>query len=209
MVATCTSAVDALRIVRAEPIDLVFLEIEMPGLDGIGFIEALTRPPRFVFTTAHRDYAVAGFELDAVDYLLKPVTLPRLLRALDKYRGVRLAEQRPSAGEADPADPAALHLRVDRRTVRVDVAEIRYVESPSDYVNVCAGSHTYTSKMRITDLEAELRPHEFIRIHRSFIVAIRHVDVFTSREVVVGETIPPVSRTYRDHALDRLQSSTG
>ena len=205
--AACTSALEALRVLRTTSVDLVFLDIEMPGLSGIGLVEALERPPRFVFTTAHRDYALQGFELDAVDYLLKPVGLPRLLRAVEKYRRLQGAEH-PS-GEAGEPGGHVLHLRVDRRTVRVDLRDIRYIESLSDYVNVHTHAQTYTSRLRIRDLEAQLRPHGFVRIHRSFLVAARHVEAFSSTEVQVGGTRLPVSRTYRSEALARLQGDAG
>ncbi len=199
IIGQCTNALEALRLVRGEAVDLVFLDIEMPQLTGIGFVEALERPPRFVFTTAHRDYALRGFELDAVDYLLKPISLPRLLRAVEKYRRIRSI-----AHEEKPEEQQALHIRVDRRTVLVDLPDIQYIESLSDYVLIHTAAQTYTTRLRITDLEEQLKPHGFVRIHRSFLVAVRHIDAFTSKEVQVGSRTLPVSRTYRQESLPRF-----
>jgi two-component system LytT family response regulator len=206
VVAACTNALEALHVVRSDAVDLVFLDIEMPELTGIGFVEALERPPRFVFTTAHRDYALQGFELDAVDYLLKPIGLPRLLRAVEKYRLLQRPAHEGGAPEADDPGGQVLTLRVDRRTVRVDLADVLYVESLSDYITVHTAGHAYTSKLRISDLEAQLEPHGFVRVHRSFLVAVRHADAFTAKEVQVAGQVLPISRTYRQHALARLRS---
>ena len=206
VVATCTNALEALRLVRREAVDLVFLDIEMPELTGIGFVEALAQPPRFVFTTAHRDYALQGFELDAVDYLLKPISFPRLLRTVEKYRRLRRAEREGDAYEGEEDETPALNVRVDRRTVRIDLPDIRYAESLSDYVAIHTAGQTHTSKLRIRDLEEQLAPHGFLRIHRSFLVAVRHVKAFTSKEVqVAGQTLP-VSRSYRKQVQARLRS---
>ena len=202
--ATSTSAVEALAIVQREGIDLVFLDIEMPELSGVGFVEALAHPPRFIFTTAHRDYAVRGFELDAVDYLLKPIGLPRLLRAIEKFRRL----EAPGASDGGDHAPAPINLQVDRRTVRIDPREIRYVESLGDYVVVHTDADRYTTKMRLRDVADMLAPEGFARIHRSYVVALGRVDSFTADEVQIGATTLPVSRSYRRSVMDLLQSRT-
>lgn len=203
---TCTNAFDALKTVKEEGPDLVFLDIEMPGLSGIGFIESLASPPRFIFTTAHRDYALRGYELDAVDYLLKPISLPRLLRAIEKY--LRLE---PPAGFAasdiDQVDPEPILVHVDRRTVRVDPREILFAESLSDYVVIHTEAGKLTAKLRLSDLEEQLVSHGFLRIHRSYVAPLHRIDAFTSTEIQIGETILPVSRTYRQQVMGRLRES--
>lgn len=202
VVSTCTDALEAMEMVRKEQVDLVLLDIQMPELTGIGFVRALEQPPRFIFTTAHRDYAVEGFELDAVDYLLKPISLPRLLRALDKYRRLRRIEA-PS-DETALADRPTLNVRVDRRTVKVDIRQIVYIESVSDYVKIHTEKDRLMSKMRISDLEEKLAPRGFIRIHRSYLVPEDQINSFTKREVKIGDTTLPISRTYRESVMARL-----
>jgi len=204
VVTQCTSALEALRLVREETVDLIFLDIEMPALSGIGFVEALDPPPHVIFTTAHRDYALDGFELDAVDYLLKPIGFPRLVRAVEKYRRLHPAN-RDDAREAEGADAQTLNIRVNRRTVRVALPAIRYIESLSDYVVIHTDSDAHTTKERISDLAEQLAPHGFIRIHRSFLVAPRHVDAFTAQEVQIGDQTLSISRTYRKEALVQLR----
>lgn len=205
IVAGCTNAVEAIEVVRSEAVDLVFLDIEMPELTGIGFVEALADPPRFVFTTAHRDYAVRGFELDAVDYLLKPIGFPRLLRAVEKYRRLDGQGSAGAAGQAPESAPEPINIQVDRRTLRIDPREIVYVESLSDYVIFHTETDRYTSKMRLSDVADELAAHGFLRIHRSYVVASRRVEAFTSGEVQLGATVLPISRTYRERAMEMLR----
>jgi DNA-binding LytR/AlgR family response regulator len=205
VVAQCTNALEALRLVRETAIDLVFLDIEMPALSGIGFMEAIDAPPHVIFTTAHRDYALDGFELDAVDYLLKPIGFPRLVRAVEKYRRLHPATNDSMEKTSGEAAALTLNIRVDRRTVRVPLSGIRYIESLSDYVVIHMDSDTHTTKERIRDLAEQLAPHGFVRIHRSFLVAPRYVDAFTAQEVQIGDQALSISRTYRKQALARLR----
>lgn len=201
--AACTNAIEALGVIKSGRIDLVFLDIEMPELTGIGLVEALTRPPGIVFTTAHRDYAVRGFDLDAVDYLLKPISFPRLLRAVEKFR--RIDGVVPEDPETSMSAVEPINIQVDRRTVRIDPYEIVYVESMSDYVIIHTESDKYTAKLRICDLDEKLTPYGFARIHRSYLAPLRRIDSFTSTEVQLGDTILPVSRTYRRQVMERLR----
>ena len=202
VVATCTHVAEALTVLRREKIDLVFLDIDMPEVTGIEFVESLVDPPALIFTTAHRDYALRGFELDAVDYLLKPIGFPRLNRAVEKYRRGRSVDDVPDAPKADP--PALVHLQVDRRTVRVDPADIAYVESLSDYVIVHTDDAPLTSRLRLGDLEAQLAPFRFIRVHRSYLVPIRRVESFTTSNLQIGEATLPIGRTYRHRVMEAL-----
>lgn len=203
--ASCTNPIEALRIIKTELVDLVFLDIEMPELTGIGFVESLTRPPGIVFTTAHRDYAVRGFDLDAVDYLLKPISFPRLLRAVEKYRRLESGPQEPLETKTAAMEP--INIQVDRRTVRIDPNDIAYIESLSDYVIIHTRSDRLTTKLRISDLEEQLAPYGFTRIHRSYLAPLRGVDSFTSTEIQLGDTILPVSRTYRRGVMKLLRDS--
>ena len=193
IVATCTSAIKAYELIQSEHIDLVFLDIQMPELTGIDLIKTLEHPPRVIFTTAYRDYAIEGFDLDVVDYLLKPVSLPRLLRALDKYRRL------PPSSNPTATDNEDAHLvvRSNRKTVRLALKDILYIESLSDYVNIHMGDEVVTSKERISNLEKKLEEAGFLRIHRSFLVATDKISAFSTDEVQIGQTALPISRSYK------------
>lgn len=205
VVATCANAIEALRMVNNEQVDLIFLDIEMPEITGTDFVEALAHPPAIIFTTAHRDYAVRGFELDVVDYLLKPVSFPRLNRAVEKYR--RLYESGSGGGEVGDATVESINIKVDRRTVRIELPDIMYAESLSDYIIIHTESGKYTTKLKMSDVEDQLAPHGFMRIHRSYIVSLRRVDSFTSREVQIAAEKLPISRTYRHGVMERLREA--
>ena len=199
VVATCTRPVEAASLVRDRNVDLLFLDIEMPGLSGLDFVRALASPPLVVFTTAHREHALEGFDLDAVDYLLKPISLPRLLRALDKARHrLRPAAAPPATGE--------IHVRADRRLVAIRTDGIAWAESMGDYVILHGGKKPVTSRMTLTDLAAELEPYGFFRIHRSTLVNPAHVTSWSARELTVDGRPLPVGRSFRIAVLDRMKT---
>ena len=200
IIAASSDAVEAWHLIRERSPDLVFLDIEMPQFTGVDLIKALEAPPCFIFTTAYREYAAEGFDLNAVDYLLKPISLPRMLKALDKYR--RLV----SAPAQDPGtEMRSIQVRVDRKTIMLSTREILFVESAGDYVKIYTDGKVYLSKSTITEMEESLPREEFVRIHRSFLVSVRQVRAYTSRTIEVGEKVLPVSRTYREQAMKRLK----
>ena len=201
VIASSSDAVEAYNLIRDRSPDLVFLDIEMPQLTGVEMIKALELPPFFIFTTAYREYAVEGFDLNAVDYLLKPISLPRLLRALEKYRRLNTAP-------AHEEENRTVEIRAERRNVRLNVSEIMYVESAGDYVKVYARDRVLLTKITITEMEDLLRDETFVRIHRSFLIAASHVTAFTSRSVEISGRVLPISRTYRETALRILRSKT-
>ena len=201
--ATCHSALDAFDVLRRQSIDLVFLDIQMPELTGIEFIKALDRPPSFIFTTAYRDYALDGFELDAIDYLLKPVSLPRLLKAIDKYR--RQSLSRPGTNDVSHArGNQQLTVRANRQNVNVQLDEILYIESLSDYTKIHTTKTVLVCRERISHLEDRLASEGFLRIHRSFIVPVNRVTSFTAEEVTIGTQSLSISRSYRQKVRERL-----
>lgn len=202
IVATSTQPFDAVSLVRDRAVDLLILDIEMPGLSGLDVVRSLANPPAVVFTTAHREHAVEGFELDAVDYLLKPVSLPRLLRALDKVR-----ERRAGTPSADREDRAGgiVHVRTDRRVVALRTPDIRTIEALGDYVIVRAGTERLTVRSTLSDLESELAPHGFLRVHRSHVVNPAHVTAWSPDHLDLGDRRVPVGRTYRPLVVDRMR----
>lgn len=203
VVGTCPTALDAFERLRRQPVDLLFLDIQMPQLSGLDLLRALDDPPAVIITTAFRDYAVEGFELDVVDYLLKPVALPRLLKALDKYHA-RQAAPAP----APPPGGRSLDVRTGRRVVRVPLAAILYAESMGDYVKLHrTEGRPLVMKERLHRLEEQLAPAGFLRVHRSYLVAEGHVTAFTPESVQLGPHAVPISRSYRQRVLGRLGGS--
>jgi len=216
---TCNNAVEALNVLQSRNIDLLFLDIQMPQLLGTDLIRSLNRPPKVIFTTAHRKFAVEGFELDATDYLLKPISFTRFLKAVNKVLGggdlqaeppqrTDPQPEPPSRAHSHPRADAFLHLRTDRKTVQIALDDILYIESIRDYIKVVTRSKTVISKQSISSLEDLLPRDAFIRIHRSYIVSLSKIESYTSELVEIARQELPISRMYRLDVEKVLQRRT-
>jgi len=204
LVGTCADAVEALNFIRQRPVDLIFLDIQMPQILGTDFLRTLKKPPKVIFTTAFRKFAVEGFELDAVDYLLKPISFERFLKAVNKVmdaslNGTLLVEAEPKRTSTDNH----IYLRSDRKMIKVALSDILYIESIKDYIKVVSASGTVITKQSISSIEETLPKDMFVRIHRSFIIALNKVKSYTNELVWVGKTELPISRMYR-HEVEKL-----
>ncbi len=205
LVATCSSAIEA-RQVDFSKIDLLFLDIEMPVLKGTDFFKHLDPKPAVIFTTAYRDYAVDGFNLDAVDFLLKPITFDRFYKAIEKFLK---AQATPSpTTESTPNKPKDfIFIRKDRKQVKLLLADILYIESLKDYVRIHQTDQKHTVKYSLTQF-AELLDDRFLRIHRSFIVNIDQVTAYTKRDIEIGQLELPIGLNYRS-VVDHLNRYYG
>lgn len=205
IVAECHHAIAAFELLKKTPVDLVFLDINMPQLLGTEFLKSLTHPPKIIFTTAFREYAVDGFELGAIDYLLKPYSLERFIRAVDKVLDLK----QPSIASHKTMLPRMekfLYVRADRKMVKVMVNEILYVESLKDYIRIVMAGHQVVTRQTITSLEEMLPDDEFLRIHRSFIVPVRRIDSYSQHAVYIHKFELPVGPLYRYELMKRLHS---
>jgi DNA-binding LytR/AlgR family response regulator len=201
----CSNAVDAMSILQQDSIDLIFLDIQMPHILGTDFIRALINPPKVVFTTAFRKFAIEGFELDAVDYLLKPISFERFLKAVNKVMKLNLPIVPTFPQDMmlkNEPERSFLFLRADRKNLKIQLHEILFVESLKDYVKVVTKDRTIVSKQSISAIEENLPEEAFLRIHRSFIVSISKIESFTAGLIQVGKYELPVSRSYR-HEVEK------
>ena len=190
----CNNAVEALELMKDHSVDLMFLDIQMPQILGTDFIAALKNPPKVIFTTAYRKFAVEGFELNAVDYLLKPISFERFLKAVSKVMDIT-----PAVYQQAPENTTDqyLYFRSDRKMVKIMLDEILYIESLKDYVKIVTLSKTVITKHSISSLEEMLPKAGFIRIHRSFIVALNKIESYNHEVVVVAKKELPISRMYK------------
>ncbi len=199
VVALCDNALKAFAVLDKEEIDLVFLDINMPVLTGVDFLKALKRPPSVIFTTAYREYAVESYELNVLDYLLKPFGFDRFLRAVDKYRYMKQSFSPPKA-----IDAGHLFFNVNRTNHKVLLQDVLYLESLKDYTRI----HTVDGKLTIRgNLSTSLKKFPatgFIRIHRSFAVSLSKMDSYNQSEVVVAGQSLPLGATYRDEFLGKV-----
>ncbi len=195
--AACASSLEALDLLRQHPIDVLLLDVQMPELTGLALLRALPRPPLVVLTTAHSSYALAGYELDVVDYLLKPITLDRFLRAADKVRE-RLRAALPALAAVPAPVPEFLFVKDGPRLVNIRLADLLYIEGLRDYVALHTRQQRTVSLQRLKTLAAQLPAGQFVRIHQSYIVALAGIEaVFKDRVQVVGGRLLPLSDTYR------------
>jgi len=190
----CYNAFEAMKFLKTESVDLLFLDIQMPKLLGTGFLKTLSHPPKVIFTTAYKEYATEAFDLDAVDYLLKPISLERFLKAVNKLTNHGAA---PVEKISVQDQSGFLYFRVQRKMVKVFLDDILYIESVKDYIKIYrSGDKPLLVKGAITTMEAMLPVVSFVRIHRSFIVSLKHITAFTAQDVEIGEVEIPVGRLY-------------
>jgi DNA-binding LytR/AlgR family response regulator len=192
LVGTCNNAVQAMDLLNREKVDLMFLDINMPKILGTQLLKTIQHPPKVIFTTAHKDYAIEAFELDAVDYLLKPISFQRFLKAINKFFQINSVEV-DNFGNS----PAFVYFRADRKMVKVFLEDITYIESLKDYIVIHRQKEENLKvKYSIGSVENMLPRNIFLRIHRSFIISINKVTAFTNNDVEIGKIELPIGRSY-------------
>ncbi|MEO1013342.1 MAG: DNA-binding response regulator [Bacteroidota bacterium] len=199
VVGTCRNALEAFEVLQKEKVDLIFLDIEMPQLDGLSFLKALKNPPLVLITTAHRNFALDGFELDVVDYLLKPIPLDRLMQAITKVR--RLLQLEENGKERENGGASYIFVKSDRENVRIDLEDIKYVESLKNHVKIVTAQKTHITMVSIGEMESRLPIDAFIRIHRSFLVNLDHIQNYTNTYVVIDRKSFPLGNVYKNGVL--------
>ena len=203
----CSGGAEALQVLAEQRIDVAFMDIQMPGMNGLELSRLTGDTTRVIFTTAFQQYAIDGFKADAIDYLLKPIDYNEFLRAANKaLRWFSLA--RPADGEAGNA-PTKTHLlvRADYRQLRIATRDILYIEGLKDYVKIFTvdSPKPIVTQMSLKSLEESLPPEEFMRIHRSYIVRLDAVKVIERGRIVFGKTYVPVSDAYREAFFQAIE----
>lgn len=201
IVATFNDGLPAFEFLQDNPVDVMFLDVEMPKLTGIELVRCLHNPPVVIITSANRDYAIEGFELNVADYILKPVTFERLLKAFSKAK-----ELLSKRGFDDSKESEYLIFKESKKNVRIKQDDILYIESIKDYIKVVTANRTVITKQSIGSVEEMLDKDRFIRVHRSFIVALNHVDTFSSTSLEIGSIEIPIGRLYRDDVIKFLET---
>ncbi len=199
VVGCCKNGKETISQLKNQQVDLIFLDINMPDVSGISLAKSVPKSTKIIFTTAYREYAVDGFDLQAVDYLLKPISFDRLVQAVVKYRSEVNSLLSPKTFVKD-----FISVRSERKMVKVNFEDVMYVESLSDYVKLYTTSKTIVTRETISNLESKLPSELFIRVHRSFIVSISHITSYTSEYLEVKEKTIPISRSYRNSFLSKM-----
>lgn len=199
LAAVCSDAFEAQAILLEQTVDILFLDINLPQLSGINFLKTLSVKPAIIFTTAYPEFAVEGFELDAVDYLLKPFSLERFLKAVNKVVQARKQENTTDKTEA------FISLKADKKVYRVAVTDILHLEALGDYVRVTTNESQYVVNETLRDLLQQLPPNNFLRVHKSFAVAKNRISFLEGNYIRVGSRDIPIGATYREEVLTQLK----
>ena len=202
----CKNAIEALDVLHQKEVDVIFLDIKMPRILGTDFLKNLSNPPKVIFVTAYRDYAVDGFELDAVDYLVKPVSFERFFKAITKLNRLMGLEMSTAVADYKPNAEAFVYLKVDRDMKKIFLDEIVYIESWKDYVKVFFTSgKNILVKQPISALENLLSEHKFLRVHRSYMVSLNKISGYNGLSVQLDTIEIPIGRLYKKTVMERLQ----
>jgi DNA-binding LytR/AlgR family response regulator len=197
-----TRAIEAIAHLTKERVDLIFLDINMPNVSGIEFLKSLVHPPEVIFTTAYRNFAVDAFELNALDYLMKPISLPRFLKAVNKF--LELKKSRPAFEPESEDLKSYIILKSDKKNYKVHYDDILYIESMDNYIRVFTSDKSLIVYQQLSTIETELPPEKFIRIHRSTVINKEKITVFTSSFVEIGDKQFTIGRSYRDEVARSL-----
>ena len=207
LIQACANPLEAIEVLRSQAVDLLFLDIQMPEITGITLLKILQKKPLVILTTAYSEYALEGYELDVTDYLLKPITLERFLKAIEKVAqrlqhnpGVasekQLPEKPPAPKSPEPL-PSFIFVKDGTKLVKIRLSDILYVEGLKDYVTIYTRQQKVVTLQRLKTLETQLPADSFIRIHHSYIVALEGIDVIHKEKVQIGSTFLPISDTYK------------
>ncbi len=201
IVAQCKNAIEAIDVLHQKQVDLIFLDIKMPKLLGTDFIKNLSSRPKIIFVTGYREYAIEGYDLDAIDYLLKPVSFERFVQAVSKAKKMVGSEMQNHSEEYKANPEEFFYLKVDKNMQKVFINEILYIESLKDYIKVCLTTgKNLLVRQSITSIEKLLSAHRFLRVHRSYIVSIDKITAFNNIFVQLQSNEIPIGKLYK-HAV--------
>ena len=207
IIASCKNAIEAFNVISSQQVDLVFLDINMPEISGLSFAKSINKDIKIIFTTAYREYAIDGFDLKAVDYLLKPISFERLLQAVHKFLDETITIKPSKKEELINTKNDFIFVRSDRKMVKINFSEINYIESLSDYIKIYLENKTVITRETISNIETKLPQNDFIRVHRSFIIAISKIESFTNEFIEIHKKAIPISRSYKTSVLNKLENT--
>ena len=204
LVRTCGDAIYALEVLQSEKVDLIFLDLHLPKLKGLDFIKTLENPPKTIVTSAYQNYALQGYELNVVDYLLKPIEFNRFINAVNKasqqIEAFRLLDSSQMAAER-----AYLFFNVGKKKVKMFLDEILYIESLKEYIKIVSRTKSILTKFQLGEIEELVKNKNFLRIHRSFIVAKDKIDAFTATDIEINGSLIPIGRSYKEQVYENLE----
>jgi len=194
-----TDPLQAIMQIKALQPDLLFLDIEMPEMTGLELLSSIRNKPAVIITTAYREFAVEGFEMNVLDYLVKPIAFKRFVMAIDKFF------EKGSTLENTTAAPDVLLVKADRKTLRIELDKILYIEGVKDYVKIVTTTERVITKISIGNILKDLPQDQFLQVHKSFIVAKDKITAYTAQDVEISDIQIPIGRVYKEEVMRRLQ----
>lgn len=207
LINTFDNALDAISFLSIQSVDLLFLDIQMEGLTGIQLLRALSSPPEVIFTTAYDQYAVEGFELNAADYLMKPISFERFIKAVDRAYDI-IAKQEFPTEDRKERDPFVF-IKTENRLEKILFDQILFIEGQGDYLRIVLPDKRIMTLMRFSQLEEILPADQFVRVHKSFLVAIDKIVSVARNRIRIGEALIPISDSYRKDFYERITPGSG
>jgi DNA-binding LytR/AlgR family response regulator len=210
--AKCNDAFEAMEVLHSKSIDIIFLDINMPKMSGLSFIQTLKNPPLIIVTTAYREYAMDGFDLDVLDYLKKPISFERFVKAVNKAMDKYLPLATPPPAYVinetgrQQLDESFIFVKDDKITYRVDLKDIFYIEAVGDYAKIITTQKVYITCQTMKRFEACLPSNRFIRVHKSFIIAVSKINSIEGNLLSIGNTHIPIGATYRKAFFDLIDA---
>lgn len=198
----CKNPLEAMEILKEENIDILFLDIQMPELTGVEFVKTLVHKPAIIFTTAYSEYALEGYQLDILDYLVKPFPFDRFIKAVNK--AIEYIDLKRNSGDAKVGDSDYLLLHADHKIYKVHLDDIEYIEGLKEYVSYYTKEKRIIVLQSLKSIEESLPSKRFIRIHRSYIVPIEKIKTLDGNQVQIGGKLIPIGRSYKDDVLKRV-----
>jgi two-component system LytT family response regulator len=205
LVGRCENALEGIELLNDQQVDLIFLDIEMPDINGIQFLNSLQQKPMVIFTTAYEQYALEGFDLDVVDYLLKPIPFDRFVKASNKAKELHELRNKPAVSESQKE---FLFVKADYQITKITIADIVYIEGLKDYIKIVLPDNKKILTLQsLKAIEEELKGLNFMRIHRSFIVPLHKIDSIRKNSIKIGEDALPIGEKYKEEFTQRLNIS--
>lgn len=202
----CKNAMETFAFLQKHPVQLLFLDIQMPRISGLELIRSLHERPRIIVTTAYREFAADGFELEVLDYLLKPISFDRFLKSVSRYyHYAQLSRPFQAPPETNAFEHAYMYCKINRDLVKIFLKDILYIESIKDYVRIVTDTQQYVTYQRISYMEEKLPADKFVRIHKSYIVSFDRISSYNAETVTIGAFSLPVGRNYKQSAFRRLE----
>ena len=206
VVATCNNAIKAFEIIHTSAIDLLFLDINMPNLTGIDFLKSLKNPPKTILTTAYRDYAIESYDLEVLDYLLKPITFERFFKAVEKFTRYHTTTNNETTLHVNNEEHDFLIIKSGNKHHKVFTEQIIFIESLKDYVRFhLEDDKRIVAKHRISEIEKKLDTKSFLRVHRSYLINTKKITAFTSHDIEVNAVEIPIGISYKENTISFLQ----